>query len=129
MITGSDHSVFLYRLKLFFVASLFAVTASADCIKDVRWEVYCGGGRCIVDRAGTVWCSRYYEGGAEITLEGQVLCGKGQCAKDPDGRVLCSSELGGTVLIDSRGHVRCYGKCEAATADMCENTRADDAID
>lgn len=116
------------RLRLIVIMSLFATAASADCIKDVRGEVFCGAGHCIVDSKGTVWCSRYYEGDAEITLEGQVLCGKGQCAKNTDGQVFCSSEVGGAVLVDSRGHVRCFGRCEPATADMCESTRADIAV-
>ena len=121
-------SIKFRRLRLFVIASLIAAAASADCVTDVRGEVFCGAGRCIVDGKGTVWCSRYYEGDAEITLEGQVLCGKGQCAKNTDGQVFCSSEVGGAVLVDSRGHVRCFLRCEPATADMCESTRADIAV-
>lgn len=107
------------------MALLMPAISSADCINDSRGEVYCGAGRCIIDGTGTVWCSRYYDGDAERTLDGHVLCGKGQCMKRSDGQVFCSSEVGGAVLIDSRGHVRCYGQCEPASADMCEHTRAD----
>jgi hypothetical protein len=99
-------------------------TASADCAKDLSGEVYCGAGQCAVDRKGIVWCSKYYDGDAELTMDGRVLCGKGRCAKRSDGKAFCSSEVGGAVLMDSRGHVRCYGQCEPATADMCEHTRA-----
>jgi hypothetical protein len=107
------------------MALLMATITSADCIKDLRGEVYCGAGRCIVDNKGTAWCSRHYDGDAKITLDGQVLCGKGQCAKDGGGQVFCSSERGGAVLIDSHRRVRCYGQCESATADNCEHTRGD----
>jgi len=115
------------RIGLVVVASLIATVTLADCRKDIHGEVYCGAGRCLIDKNGTVWCSSYYEGDAEITLDGQVLCGKGQCAKDVDGRVFCSSKIGGAVLIDSRGRVRCYGQCEPGTTDKCESTRADTA--
>lgn len=104
---------------------LLAPTASADCAKDINGEVYCGGGRCIQDREGVVWCSRYYEGDAQSTRDGSVLCGKGQCEKDTHGELFCSSERGGSVLKDSQGRVRCYGRCERATAEQCESTRAD----
>ena len=127
MITDAGFSRPLSRIGLLVMSLLVAAFASADCIRDLRGEVYCGAGRCLVDRNGSVWCSRHYDGDAEITLDGQVLCGKGQCAKGSDGQLFCSSEVGGAVLIDSRGRVRCYGQCEPATADNCENTRADSA--
>ncbi len=117
----------LCRIGLLLTMLLMATITSADCKKDIHGEVFCGAGRCLVDRDGKVWCSRHYEGGVAITIDGQVLCGKGQCAKDKYGKVFCSSEIGGTVLIDSRGRVRCYGQCEPATVDNCESTRADSA--
>ncbi len=125
MITNAGPSRFLSRIGLLVIASLMVAVTSADCVLEMHGEVYCGAGRCIFDRKGTIWCSRYYDGDAEITSDGQVLCGKGQCAKDRDGQILCSSEVGGAVLIDTRGRVHCYGRCEPATADKCENTRAD----
>jgi len=127
MITNVDSSRFLSRIGLFVMVLLMADITSAGCIKDLRGEVYCGAGRCIVDSEGTVWCSRHYDGDAVITSDGQVLCGKGRCMKNIKGQAFCSSEVGGAVLIDSRGHVRCYGQCEPATADKCENTPADSA--
>jgi hypothetical protein len=127
MINKAGPSRYFSRIGLLVMALLIAAITSADCLRDPRGEVYCGAGRCIVDSKGTVWCSRHYDGGAEITLDGQVLCGKGQCAKGSDGQVFCSSEVGGAVLIDSRGRVRCYSQCEPATADKCEITRADSA--
>ncbi len=109
------------------ILCLLAPAASADCARDFYGEVYCGGGRCLQDRNGTIWCSRAYEGGAEKTREGSVLCGKGQCAKNSSGQIFCSSVVGGAALKDSRGRVRCYGQCEPATAAQCENTRAGSA--
>ena len=106
---------------------LLVPAALADCAKDITGEVYCGGGRCISDHNGIIWCSRSYKGGAEKTRDGRVLCGKGTCAKDTRGQIFCSSEGGGAVLKDARGHVRCYGRCERATAAQCQNTRADSA--
>lgn len=124
MTTSGRPSVILVSGWLLVVALLTPVITSADCIKELNGEVYCGGGRCIVDSKGIAWCSKYYDGGAQITLDGRVLCGKGRCATTSDGKVFCSSEIGGAVLTDSRGHVRCYGQCEPATAEMCEHTRA-----
>jgi len=105
----------------------YAPTANGDCRTDAYGEVYGGAGRCVVDSAGKIWCSRHYKGGVEITLDGQVLCGIGQCAKDAHGRVYCSSEVGGTVTTDADGRVRCYGRCEPGSVDSCESTRADSA--
>jgi hypothetical protein len=127
MMTNAGPPRVFSRIGLLVMALLMAAITSADCLRDPRGEVYCGAGRCIIDSKGTVWCSRHYDGDAQITLDGQVLCGKGRCAKGSDGQIFCSSEVGGAVLIDSRGRVRCYGQCEPATADECENTRADSA--
>jgi hypothetical protein len=104
---------------------LLAAAASADCAKDRNGEVYCGGGQCLPDKDGTVWCSRHWVGDAMKTRDGRVLCGKGECEKDKRGEIFCSSERGGAVLKDSEGRVRCYGQCERASAEQCENTRAD----
>ena len=114
-------------------AALFAIlclpvpAALADCAKDLHGEIYCGAGRCARDQAGTIWCSRFFEGGAQTTTDRRVLCGKGQCAKNIRGEIFCSSEVGGAVLKDSYGQVRCQGRCERATEAQCENTRADSA--
>ena len=62
---------------LLMIAFLMTASASADCTKDLRGEVYCGAGQCMADRDGIVWCSRYDDGDA-VRTEGQVLCGKGQ---------------------------------------------------
>ncbi len=107
--------------------TIIGFAASADCTTDAYGKVYCGGGRCSRDQNGAVWCSRFYQGGAQKTRDGRVLCGKGQCAKSIRGEIFCSSVVGGAVLKDSKGRVRCAGQCERATSEHCENTRADSA--
>ena len=124
MITNGMSSAIPVSGWLLVVALLTPAITSADCIKELNGEVYCGAGQCIVDSSGIAWCSKYYDGGAQRTLEGRVLCGKGRCATRSDGKVFCSSTVGGAVLTDSSGQVRCYGQCEPATAEMCEHTRA-----
>jgi hypothetical protein len=127
MITGEFILRFLSLAVPLIGLSLGVPTALADCAADLRGEIYCGAGRCVSDSEGLIWCSRHYEGDAKVTLDGRALCGKGQCATDSHGKMFCSSEIGGAVASDSRGRVRCYGRCEPATADECENTRADSA--
>ena len=127
MTPRSRHASCLSRIGLIVAAALFAANATADCLKDLRGEVFCGAGSCRIDKDGIIWCSRHYKGDAEKTLEGEVLCGIGKCARGIDGRFFCSSEIGGAVLVDSRGRVRCYGRCEPATKDHCESKRADAA--
>ncbi len=127
MTTNMNCLNIIFRAGLLAILMQIASFAEADCVTDLTGEVYCGGGRCIVDSNGKAWCSRYYDGAAAMTLDGEVLCGKGQCAKDSHGQVFCSSEVGGAVLKDSRGRIRCYGKCEPASAEECESTRADSA--
>lgn len=99
--------------------------ASADCLIDLRGNVFCGAGQCRADKSGKIWCSRHFEGGALVTIEGQVLCGVGLCAKDKYGRVYCSSEIGGTVQVDREGYVHCFGRCEEATVANCSSDLGD----
>ena len=109
------------------VLTVIGGATSADCATDSYGDVYCGGGRCMRDQSGVVWCSRFYQGGVQTTRDGSVVCGKGQCARSSRGEVFCSSVVGGAVLKDSKGQVRCMGQCEPATSANCENTRADSA--
>ena len=109
MITNGIPSRSLARIGLVVMPLSMPALTSANCVKDLRGEVYCGVGHCIVDSKGIAWCSRYFDGDAVSTMDGRVVCGKGQCAKRSDGEVFCSSEVGGAVLIDSSGRVRCYG--------------------
>jgi len=124
MTTNVRPSRYLTSVGLFVMVLVIPSFISADCLKDSYGEVYCGAGRCLMDNKGKIWCSRYYDGDVVRTSTGELLCGKGQCTKRSNGRVFCSTEVGGTALLDSRGQVRCYGQCEPATEEMCENTRA-----
>lgn len=124
MVTSKNPLKYVAIISLIGIGLIIPVVTSAECLKDQYGEVYCGAGLCQIDRSGVVRCSRYYDGAAERTSNGQVLCGKGQCVKRSDGMVFCSTEVGGAVLLDSRGNARCYGQCEPATEEMCENTRA-----
>ncbi|MFT5702533.1 MAG: hypothetical protein ACI8ZB_005455 [Desulforhopalus sp.] len=122
--TNGSSSRYCTSIVLFLMVLVIPAITSADCLKDRYGEVYCGAGQCEVDYNGIVLCSRYYDGYAERTSDGQVVCGKGQCVKRSNGSVFCSTEVGGAVLLDSKGSARCYGQCEPATVEMCENTRA-----
>lgn len=108
---------------------LLSVQSRADCAMDLHGEVYCGGGRCLIDRSGKVWCARSRNGDAQKTLNGQVQCGIGQCQKDVKGRIHCSSEVDGAVMRDGRGRIRCYGNCQPASTANCEHTPAASATD
>ncbi len=99
--------------------------ASAECLTDLRGNVYCGAGQCRTDKGGRIWCSRHYEGGALVTIDGRVLCGVGRCAKDKYGRIYCSSETGGAVVVDREGYVHCFGRCEEATLENCSSEVGD----
>lgn len=114
-------------LKIFLLFSFLFLSAqlSADCMRNLNREVYCGAGRCAEDSNNTIWCSRHYNGDAVRMMNGRVACGVGECRTNSIGKVICSSKLGGTVISDSRGRIRCYGKCELASKSNCENTRAD----
>ena len=124
MLAPKSIGLFFRGLGILAILWLLSPVSSAACAKDRRGEIYCGGGDCISDRSGVIWCSRFKDGGAQITRDGQVLCGKGQCARDTRGRIFCSSMNGGAALKDSRGHVRCFGQCEQAQKEWCENTLA-----
>ena len=112
-------------IAIAFIFLSLSSLASADCLKDLRGEVFCGAGRCATDSNGKVWCSRHYEGDAQRTLDGRVVCGIGRCAADIRGDWFCSSEIGGAIVRDSRGRMRCYGECQPAAESNCEHTPAD----
>lgn len=124
MTKNRSHLRSLAGVALLMSMLVIPAITSADCLKDSRGDIYCGAGKCLIDSSGIVWCSRYYDGDAKGNSYGQVLCGKSQCARCSDGSIFCSTEVGGAVLLDSKGRVRCYGQCEPATPEMCENTRA-----
>ena len=115
----------LQGLGLLMALSLVSPGAFASCASDKHGDVYCGFGLCMRDVRGVVHCSRFVHGGVAMTREGRVLCGKGACVASPQGRVYCSALEHGSALIDNRGRVRCQGKCEPASTEYCETTRAD----
>ena len=106
--------------------STIAVTepASADCLKNLHGEVYCGAGDCRSDRSGRILCSRHFMGGAVRRSDGKVVCGKGRCINNSSGEIWCSNEIGGAVLVDLNGRVRCQGRCEPGSIGHCESRRA-----
>lgn len=75
---------------------------------------------CAMDRTGTVYCSRFAGGGAELSPEGAVVCGRGECARNKFGQFECSMEAGGGAARNRWGLVRCLGGCEAASEKLCE---------
>jgi hypothetical protein len=121
MWTGIAQLTLLTLLVAFW---MLVPVSHAECDKDASGEVYCGGGRCLRDTEGVVWCSRHEDGDAMRMRDGRVLCGRGQCEKDSAGEIYCSTQKGGSVLKDRNGRVRCFGSCERASADHCESTRA-----
>jgi hypothetical protein len=103
---------------------LLSATVSADCAPNRGGEVFCGAGDCVSDRGGVIGCSKFRDGGAQLTRDGEAMCGKGQCTRDPRDRVFCSTEVGGAAVRETKGRVRCYGQCEPAKAEWCENSLA-----
>ena len=67
----------------------------ADCAADMYGEMICGMGKCERDQYGTVFCSRFNNGGAVRDGYGNVYCGVGDCARDQYGKVYCSKVVGG----------------------------------
>lgn len=94
-----------FHLLLVLSLCITATSASADCAPD---------------SIGTVYCSKYSGGGAEVDNIGTVYCGKGQCKRDSIGTIYCSKTLGGGAGVDSIGTVRCTGGCERGSSNMCE---------
>jgi len=74
MTTNGKSSRYLASIGLFVMVLVIPAITSADCLKDRSGEVYCGAGRCLTDSNGIVWCSRYHDGHAERTSDGQVHC-------------------------------------------------------
>ena len=89
--------------SVLFIA-FFAVTANATCK---------------TNSIGTVYCSKFPTGGAEVNSIGTVKCGKGQCAVNSIGTVKCSKVQGGGAAVNSIGTVKCLGGCENGSESMC----------
>jgi hypothetical protein len=96
----------------------------ADCKTDRFGVVYCGRGMCETDKDGNVFCSRYRYGDAVVDKYGSVVCGKGNCIAGIEfNEYICSNVEGGGADTDREGIVKCYGGCEKATEQMCENDK------
>jgi hypothetical protein len=100
------------------LAALSHVSA-ADCIKNQYGDVVCGKGQCAIDQYGKVFCAKE-GGGALRDRNGDVKCGLGYCAIDDMGKIQCSTTPGGSAATDSYGKVKCLGRCQAASQQMCE---------
>jgi hypothetical protein len=97
---------------------------AADCLKDRSGQVICGGGPCLRDIGGEVWCAQFRFGSIRRTINGETLCGKGQCVVTVNSEVICSAVEGGGALKQSDGTTRCQGGCEYASPALCERTSA-----
>ncbi len=86
---------------------------------DLKGRVICDRGQCVSDRHGMVYCSRYEDGAALITLHGKVVCGKGQCVTTLKGDIICAARPGGAAMADLHGKVTCEGGCERASLTLC----------
>ena len=75
---------------------------------------------CAMDRTGTVYCSRFAGGGAELGRDGAVVCGRGECARNKFGQFECSTKIGGGAARNRWGLVRCLSGCEIASESLCE---------
>jgi len=74
---------------------------------------------CAANSVGTVYCSKYTNGGATTNGVGAVACGKGQCRRNSVGSVKCSQVEGGGAAVNSVGMVKCVGGCEPGQNSMC----------
>lgn len=50
---------------------------------------------CKENSIGTIYCSKYPSGGAELNQFGTVVCGKGECKQNSFGITYCSTVQGG----------------------------------
>src|SRR5262245_18264270 len=99
-------------------------SASADCMKERSGEVICGGGPCLRDLYGVVYCAQFRFGSVLRTTRGETLCGRGQCVTTIRGEVICSAVEGGGAVRQSDVSVRCQGECEYASLELCERSSA-----
>jgi hypothetical protein len=78
---------------------------------------------CKESSLGTIYCSKYPSGGAEVNQFGTVVCGKGECKQNSFGTVYCSTIQGGGAAVSNMGSIKCLGGCEQASEWMCEQGR------
>ena len=80
---------------------------------------YTANATCKANNIGTVYCSKYPNGGAAVNNIGTVKCGKGVCKANNIGTVKCSKVEGGGAAVNNIGTVKCLGGCENGTQAMC----------
>ena len=106
----------------FLALAALSSASAADCIKNQNGDVVCGKGQCAIDQYGKVFCAK--EGGGALKDQyGNVKCGSGYCAMDDLGQIQCSATPGGSAAVDSYGKVKCVGRCQAASRQLCEAGR------
>jgi hypothetical protein len=103
---------------------LIAWPVYADCLRSIEGETICGRGPCAKDMRGQVYCARDKFGSAVRDDRGNVVCGRGKCAKDLRGNIYCSTESGGDAIRNNRGGVDCFGACQSASVELCEQSIA-----
>ncbi|MDX1823669.1 MAG: hypothetical protein R3354_03060 [Thiohalomonadales bacterium] len=109
-------------VSFIFVATSLVVGSNpikAECAADLYGEMICGMGKCERDQYGSVFCSRFNNGGAVRDGYGNVYCGIGDCARDQYGKVYCSKVVGGGAARDRYGEIKCAGGCEPGRVDYC----------
>ena len=87
------------RYAIMIKANLFLVrfvclanNVAADCMTDRFGEVYYGWGKCVKDKEGKVFCSKYQFGDAIINIYGKAVCGTGRCLTGSDfNNYVCNS--------------------------------------
>jgi hypothetical protein len=99
---------------------LIATPVIAECMRDLKGRSICGPGPCAKDIRGDVYCANDRYGTATKDDHGNVVCGLGNCAKDLHGNIYCSTESGGDVIRNDRGGVDCFGTCQLASMELCE---------
>ena len=105
---------------VFLILFLLATPVFAECMRDLEGRSICGQGPCAKDIRGVVYCAGDRFGTATRDDRGNVVCGLGKCAKDWRGNIYCSTESGGDVIRNNRGEIDCFGTCQLATIELCE---------
>ncbi|MZQ99338.1 MAG: hypothetical protein GT601_16860 [Acidaminobacter sp.] len=99
---------------------VLCAVAQADCIRDQYGNTVCGPGECVTDiYRAKVYCAAV-GGGAMLGQNGVAVCGVGRCGRDANGRIWCSKVPGGSVGTDTNGNIKCFGGCEEASRDLCQ---------
>lgn len=110
--------------RIFLVLLFIASPVIAECMRDSDGHNVCGHGPCAKDMRGGVYCASDRYGTATRDGQGNVVCGIGNCAKDLRGNIYCSSESGGDVIRNDRGEIECFGACQLASRELCEQSIA-----